>query len=1753
MRAKLPRDTHAELPDLAQLLDAVWLCAQGYGMPMPTAKELDKHESDGRDEPPSASEPDNSLPQNATDDKSRRAIDTPDKPDPFIEQAPQPIEEDIAQLKADAGDGKEANGRRIAIPAARAITDGRSIARALKPMRKRVPDPQRLLLDEARTVDHYAQTRLRLPIYTPATQRWLSVVLLVDDAPSMRIWSEVVTEFRALLLQLAGFASVRRWFLDASLPHVARLRATSTDRARSWKELSSGDGRTLILIVSDAIAPAWDGGGMATLVDAIGQRAPVALAQVLPSRWWRRTGLDPAGGVKNVHVGAAMGGTHNARLQRQWMRAPRGTPPPVGVPLPVFGLNATAIQRWAELIGKGRRCDTPAIILPPRRQDNASELTIAAAEPAPTPMQLLENFRVLASPRAFELTRLFAASVLQLPIMRLVQRTLAPDTGHEELAEFFLSGLIEDVTTKPNHSAPNRAIFDFKPGIRDTLIDASAQANSLRVLEVLSKHIGDRMGQALSFDAVISDPENYAKNTARAGLQSFAELQAHVLARLGGRYAASAKRITNKLAQFTPGKGFNEVINVVLPIGLTINASVQSNRPLEGKRILWVDDNPDNNLSQQARLVTLGALVTMVTTTEHALEHLREGEFDAIVSDFGRKGEELAGLNLLDLLDEFGPFIPTAIYSRLGRKFEVEAMNFGAIACTNDFEEVITSLQEAIRAGRHRTQRPVWGPESEERLSLARVMSRKELQLIREMPGKNIELDNWLCAFANSSSQFELKLVSQFVERLTAAPYLRFTYGNRVHAESFDGSGVNRKGRKITFSCSSFSENRKRPIRFRLDLEITGALDFTSRQKQWLEKAIQVMASGKTVSQVTPVTAPGKLVLASFTAGQSFSSSASLSFNVAGASCGMDIEVSGPGFFVRPALLNLLLGTTATLELNFTASSVGRFQGKLTCTPVAPAIGGPFLYDLEVDVHYLPLRGRRVLWVDDHHELKENEITKLKSLGAEIVICLTTDEAQTRLKLGDIDAMITDLGRRGEKLAGINLLRLTHATSPDLLTVLYSDHALKSEEIAISYGARLCTEDFAKIVTTFVTSLEQDFETTSPIVIRAKHRQPINNVLSNGLARNRIYLIEEPSQSAAHANSHRIEFVYQSRDFQGFLLDREASLVWTNSMNDPEYKNDMARNYIPTFAITHASFDADLAEFARELRDMVEAKTYLTDPQDTHKNKFGRYPTRNRRTLSATVNPLPFLDGEYLVTLQVKGADHWPLTGEVIFHLDQSFAPQEKFPPTVTEMASDNSASIQLTAWGAFTVGVLCDESLTNLELDLASSRDAPSEFLAAEVAPAVRQLRMLDLMVAIDRKNLRFLLRAKPDVMATLEKCDRALLNMIERAAMVLIEQEFQCKASREDYDSLVITLHPKNFEWTESLIHVKKLTQFVAPAELERVPTTDMTDSYVFISHAALDRAIAHEIERGLAAHGIQTFKFAGEIQSGGQIMERINSALARSTHFLSLLTPISIGREFVRQELNAATHFHVQGKLKMILLGANGFSAKQHLHKDFPFLATFPVLEFKSAEVTVPLLVAEILREPIEAKSAQAHSVPIETKRHGLSKAAYAIVEHFCLDSEDGMQSRTMATEFSELRRLTASNEAEIEAAIVELSGDIRDLHGSARRAVSACPTLFARFDHLFHDWSAEVDALSIAAYLVGESDTYHRVEQLSIKLSVPSRRVNPAVQWLLMYDLCLSADAPPAVNYLSKRLRANEATREFVRKRNESASSTHDASH
>jgi CheY-like chemotaxis protein len=67
---------------------------------------------------------------------------------------------------------------------------------------------------------------------------------------------------------------------------------------------------------------------------------------------------------------------------------------------------------------------------------------------------------------------------------------------------------------------------------------------------------------------------------------------------------------------------------------------------LDGKKILWVDDDPVGIACQVAILEALHARVALKQTTEDALKDLTQEGFDLVISNMNRSPDAIAGIDL---------------------------------------------------------------------------------------------------------------------------------------------------------------------------------------------------------------------------------------------------------------------------------------------------------------------------------------------------------------------------------------------------------------------------------------------------------------------------------------------------------------------------------------------------------------------------------------------------------------------------------------------------------------------------------------------------------------------------------------------------------------------------------------------------------------------------------------------------------------------------------------------------------------------------------------------------------------------------------------------------------------------------------------------------------------------------------------------------------------------------------------------------
>jgi formylglycine-generating enzyme required for sulfatase activity len=443
-------------------------------------------------------------------------------------------------------------------PAPFMLSNALDIGRALRPLLRRVPSRGRRIVDEEATVHNFAELRVPVPVRRGAPERWLELALVVDDHDSRVLWEPLLNELRQLLERHGAFRDLRLWRLGldrGGSPHVWPGLYGGT--AHRTGILRDAEGRRVILVFSDFTAPAWREGRFRQALNDWARHQPVALLHLLPQRLWRRTGLAAACFVDLC--GAGKPGALNDRLRI----CPEDLPIPGtvaadwrrGLKLPVLTLTPTAVRAWSTMLAARGQARTAGVLMPvdwraPFRQQ-------------PSPLQPPDahlrrhRFRAGASPEAWELARYCAPMPLTLPVARLVQETMLPNSQPVHLAEVFLGGLLKraehQLTANP---APLETIYEFHDGVRQLFIDDLTPPGLLDVLQRVSRRVEGRLGRPHDFLARISDPTLFDPETLLdPGSRPFAHIKLQVLRRLGGEYGRWAVQLAASLQQQSPEVG----------------------------------------------------------------------------------------------------------------------------------------------------------------------------------------------------------------------------------------------------------------------------------------------------------------------------------------------------------------------------------------------------------------------------------------------------------------------------------------------------------------------------------------------------------------------------------------------------------------------------------------------------------------------------------------------------------------------------------------------------------------------------------------------------------------------------------------------------------------------------------------------------------------------------------------------------------------------------------------------------------------------------------------------------------------------------------------------------------------------------------------------------------------------------------------------------------------------------------------------
>ncbi|HEY9691096.1 MAG TPA: SAV_2336 N-terminal domain-related protein [Oculatellaceae cyanobacterium] len=442
------------------------------------------------------------------------------------------------------------------VPDAPSLREPLTLARALKPLMRRIPSGTTLVLDEAATIQRIADEGLWLPVLRPTLEPWLDLELVVDESISMQIWRHTIRDLERLLKNYGIFRDVRVWGLIADEQEQVQIRrgigATAKNQPlRSPAELIDPSGRRLVLVVSDCVSSLWRNGKVMSALEIWTRRGVMAIVQMLPKWLWKRTAL---GRASEVRLQGLIPGVFNQKLIAKEVSLWDELEEDRGIKVPVFTLEPDKVATWAQMLaGRGSIWTLGYVfkldVTPINKETRLFNLDYEQLRAE----QRVQAFRVTASPMARKLAGLLAAApVITLPIVRLIREMLLKNSQQVHVAEVFLGGLLKPLSEINSETNPDYVQYDFIEEVRELLVDSVPSEYVLNVVDEVSKYVAKKVGFSLENFAAVLRKEKKVKDINDAQkIAYFAKVTNQILKRLGGDYARFADSLeSNSLIDY---------------------------------------------------------------------------------------------------------------------------------------------------------------------------------------------------------------------------------------------------------------------------------------------------------------------------------------------------------------------------------------------------------------------------------------------------------------------------------------------------------------------------------------------------------------------------------------------------------------------------------------------------------------------------------------------------------------------------------------------------------------------------------------------------------------------------------------------------------------------------------------------------------------------------------------------------------------------------------------------------------------------------------------------------------------------------------------------------------------------------------------------------------------------------------------------------------------------------------------------------
>lgn len=510
----------------------------------------------------------------------------------------------------------------LGIPDAPSLREPLNLLKYLRLLMQKVPSGREAEIDEDATVNQIAETQNWIPVLQDELEPRFDLALVIDESPSMLIWGHIITELKDLLQNYGIFRELKIWGIkldDTKTTLQLISRDGSNSRIANPKELVDLTRRRLILIVSDCVSNIWRKGIIFPTLNLWTNKQPVAIIQMLPNLMWRKSALNLG---MLVNLSSSRSGVANKDLI-----ASKLSPSPNATQIPIISLEPEHISGWTKMLVGKREASVAGYLLPPalniedypllQEQQHALENQDTDAR--------LKRFRRTTSPLGRKLASLLAASpVIRLPIVRLIQATLLPDSAQIQIAEVFLGGLLKPKADFISQADTNPELVEYEfidPVIRNIFLEDAPVSDSVEILHTVSRYIAEQMEISMEkFMGYLKSPNSHSQESQE--LQPFAEVAIKILKKLGEEYLILAEEIAE-------GRFAKQSISTKLKVPDRVADELKDNLPpsettLEKSRIrsnikkilIIVEANSHSNLELERDIRNLQAVIMRPQNSE---------------------------------------------------------------------------------------------------------------------------------------------------------------------------------------------------------------------------------------------------------------------------------------------------------------------------------------------------------------------------------------------------------------------------------------------------------------------------------------------------------------------------------------------------------------------------------------------------------------------------------------------------------------------------------------------------------------------------------------------------------------------------------------------------------------------------------------------------------------------------------------------------------------------------------------------------------------------------------------------------------------------------------------------------------------------------------------------------------------------------------------------------------------------------------